>query len=94
LAAISAVGSAEEAVETVVQIHPDVIVVDIMLPGMNGIDAVRPETRILALSNHLSSALVHAVLAAGGGWDLCKKTGFRRAGDGHSLGRFRVALFR
>jgi DNA-binding NarL/FixJ family response regulator len=55
-----------------VQIHPDVIGMDIMLPRMKGIDAmrailaVRPETRILALSHHLNSALVHAVLDARG----------------------------
>jgi len=68
---IAAVGSAEEAIEIAEQLQPDVIVMDILLPGMNGIDASRsilaenPGIHILALSNHSGSALVQAILDVG-----------------------------
>jgi len=69
---VAAVGSAEEALEMARLHRPDVVVMDLMLPGMNGVDATRlllgemAETRIMVLSNHSSPALVRAVLEAGG----------------------------
>ncbi len=68
---VADVGSAEAGIEAARQYRPDVVVMDIMLPGMNGINATsailseRPETRILVLSNHTGAALVRAVLNAG-----------------------------
>jgi len=63
--------SGEEGVSLARQLHPDVIVMDIVMPGMNGITttkAVRandPTARILALSNHTDGNLVKIVLEAG-----------------------------
>lgn len=55
---IADVGNAEEALGIARAEHPDVIVMDISLPGMSGIDAVealrreRPGARVLMLSVH------------------------------------------
>jgi len=51
---------------------PDVVVMDILLPVMNGIEATRkilaaqPGIRVLALSNHFGESLEQAILKAGG----------------------------
>ena len=69
---VSQAGSAEEAIAIAKQAEFDVVVMDIALPGMNGVEATRrilsdhPNTKVLALSNFSGAALVQAVLAAGG----------------------------
>jgi len=56
LAVVAEAGSAEEALELAPQVRPDVLLVDIELPGMDGVGLVRelaprlPETRILMLT--------------------------------------------
>lgn len=60
-----------EAVRQTARLHPDVVVIDIGMPELNGIEAIRqiraerPTLPILALSLHDSEQLVHDVLAAG-----------------------------
>ena len=62
----------EEAVTVARNERPDVIVMDIMMHGMNGIEATRrilaeqPGIKVLALSNHCGDSLVRAVLNVGG----------------------------
>jgi two-component system invasion response regulator UvrY len=61
----------EEGVRLARQLHPDVVVMDVVMPGMNGIaasEAIRasdPKVYILALSNHTGGNLVNVVLDAG-----------------------------
>jgi len=63
--------SGDDAVRQAFELHPDVIVMDIVMPKMNGIEATRairgsdPGVHILALSNHTGRNLMQAVLAAG-----------------------------
>ena len=61
----------EEAVQTVEELKPDVIVMDVMMPNKNGIDACReimellPETRVLMLTASTEEDAVIEAVAAG-----------------------------
>jgi len=64
--------SAEEALQALPEVGADVVLLDLSLPGMNGIEAVRalrkrlPETRFIALSMHEDPEYVQGFLEAGG----------------------------
>lgn len=71
LAVVAEAASGEEGIKQAQQHKPDLIVMDILLPGISGIEATKtilatdPAVKILALSNHSSQILVQAVLDAG-----------------------------
>jgi DNA-binding NarL/FixJ family response regulator len=60
-----------EAVQQVKQLKPDLVVLDITMPDLNGLEALRqilkaaPRTQVLVLTVHESDEVVHRVLAAG-----------------------------
>ncbi len=60
-----------EAVAIAEQTQPDVVVMDVAMPELNGIDATRrlnasvPRVRVLALSMHKDSVYVREILRAG-----------------------------
>ncbi len=60
-----------EAVERCAELQPDVVVMDVSMPELNGIEATRrlgevaPRTRVLALSMHKDSVYVREILRAG-----------------------------
>jgi DNA-binding NarL/FixJ family response regulator len=60
-----------EAVELTSNLNPDVVVVDISMPELNGLDATRqilkeaPGTEVLVLTVHDSESLINEVLKAG-----------------------------
>lgn len=60
-----------EAVKLVEKHEPDIIIIDISMPELNGLDAVRqivkvaPDTEILVLTMHDSEELIRDVLQAG-----------------------------
>ena len=64
-------GDGENGVRLAASLHPDVIVMDSALPGMNGLQATReilrnhPESKVLMLSMHSEETWVHQALAAG-----------------------------
>ncbi|WP_420637805.1 response regulator [Candidatus Poriferisocius sp.] len=68
---VGAAHSGELAVERVIELQPDVVVMDLVMPGRGGVAAIEeltqvaPETRILALTSFTDSSLVRAALEAG-----------------------------
>ncbi|MGA9143468.1 MAG: response regulator transcription factor [Candidatus Acidiferrales bacterium] len=60
-----------EAIEKVKQLKPDLVVLDIMMPDLNGLEALRqivkaaPGTQVLVLTVHDSDEIVHRILAGG-----------------------------
>ncbi|MGA8869873.1 MAG: response regulator transcription factor [Candidatus Acidiferrales bacterium] len=63
--------SGRDAVAEVKRYKPDVAILDIAMPGLNGVEAARqiskssPQTRMLILSMHKSEKLVREVIEAG-----------------------------
>ena len=80
-------GTGREAVDMARRLRPDVVVMDIAMPILNGLEATRqilrsaPSTRVLILSAHADDAYVERVIALGGAGYLVKQT------SGHVLAR-------
>lgn len=74
-------GNGREAVELAEKLHPDVVIMDVAMPELNGIEATRrlaassPRTRVLALSMHKDSVYVREILRAGARGFLLKDSG-------------------
>jgi len=64
-------GDGEESIRLAKELHPQVVVMDCALPGMNGLQATRkivedsPETFVLMLSMHTESTWVRQAVEAG-----------------------------
>jgi DNA-binding NarL/FixJ family response regulator len=78
---IEVVGEAEhggEALKLIAQLHPDVVLMDLSMPILNGIEATRramklkPRPRILVLSMHDETEYVREALTAGASGYLLK----------------------
>jgi two-component system response regulator NreC len=81
---VAEAGNGREAVDLAEQARPDVVVMDVAMPELNGIEATRrlaasaPHSRVLALSMHKDSVYVREILRAGARGYLLKDSG---AGD-------------
>jgi DNA-binding NarL/FixJ family response regulator len=71
-----------EAVEMARRLSPDVVIMDISMPGMNGIEAMRHLIRdnagikVIMLSMYASTSLVQSVIAAGASGYVLKGSDF------------------
>mgnify|MGYP000221108791 CR=1 FL=1 len=71
LKVVGEAGSGEEAIERARELSPDVVVMDIGMPGLSGFEATRriraaqPEVKVLALTVHDSEAYLFQMLQAG-----------------------------
>jgi DNA-binding NarL/FixJ family response regulator len=70
-AVVGEAATGPEAVSMVERLHPDVLVVDLMMPGFSGLEVARqvrqsaPQTRIVVLSMHADEAYVREALRVG-----------------------------
>ncbi len=75
-------GNGREAVELTRTLLPDVVIMDIAMPLLNGLEATRqilratPATHIIILSAHSDDAYVDQVMALGASGYLLKQTAF------------------
>lgn len=80
LEVVGEASSGRQAVELAGQLHPIVVVMDIAMPLLNGMEATRqilktaPATRVLILSAHSDDAYVEQVIALGAAGYLIKQT--------------------
>jgi DNA-binding NarL/FixJ family response regulator len=76
---VAEVSNGRDAIRHIQELKPDVAVIDISMPDLNGIEATRmlydkcPETRVLILSMHADSELVFRALEAGAAGYLVKE---------------------
>jgi two-component system, NarL family, response regulator DevR len=74
-------GTAAEAVEAVERHRPDVVILDIRMPGESGLDACRtiterfPETRVIVLTSYADDDLIFRAIRAGASGYVLKQVG-------------------
>lgn len=77
---ISDYANAEDALKDLPQVKPDVVLMDINLPGMNGVDCVRqlkqllPQTQVMMLTVYEDTENIFNALTAGANGYMLKRT--------------------
>ena len=77
---VSDYGSAEDALADIPKVKPDVVLMDINLPGMNGVECVRklktllPQTLVMMLTVYEDTENIFNALAAGASGYMLKRT--------------------
>ena len=71
LQVVATAGNGREAVAEALRLRPDIVIMDIAMPELDGVEATRrivekcPETRVLILSMYLSAEHIYRALQAG-----------------------------
>lgn len=72
-------GDGRQAVQQVGELHPDIVLMDITMPGLNGLEATRqikqryPEVQVLVLTMHATEEYIRQILRAGASGYLVKQ---------------------
>ncbi len=73
--------NAKEALEQVARLHPDIVLMDIRLPGTSGIEACEevikqfPETRVVMLTSYAEDEMLFSAIRAGASGYILKQIG-------------------
>jgi DNA-binding NarL/FixJ family response regulator len=80
---VAEAGGADEAIQAVAATEPDVVIMDIRMPGGTGIDACReittrwPSVRVIMLTSYTDDELIFRALQAGASGYVLKQVGNR-----------------
>jgi len=83
IAMVGAARDGREALDKVAMLRPQVVVMDITMPRLNGIDATRllrrshPAVKVIALSNHATRQVVDGMFKAGASGYVLKSEAFK-----------------
>jgi DNA-binding NarL/FixJ family response regulator len=78
---IAEASDAQGAIEQTMRLEPDVVVMDIRLPGKNGIEAtreiieMRPDTKVIMLTSHADDDMLFDAISAGASGYVLKQIG-------------------
>jgi DNA-binding NarL/FixJ family response regulator len=92
---VAEASTAREAVERVETFHPDVVVMDIRLPGGSGIEACQeiadkyPESKVIMLTSYAEDEMLFSAIRAGAAGYVLKQIGGRPGARHQAVGRAR-----
>jgi two-component system response regulator DevR len=78
---VAEASTGEEAIREAMTVRPDVVVMDIRMPGMSGVDACRqivqslPDTRVIILTSYAEDELLFSAIRAGASGYVLKRIG-------------------
>lgn len=81
LQVVGEASNGEEAVDQARKLKPDIVLMDILMPGMDGLEATAvirrelPDTEVIALTSVLDDAVIHQTIRAGAIGYILKDTG-------------------
>ncbi len=81
LEVVGEAANGKEAIERAIELRPDIVLMDILMPVMGGLEATAairkelPDTEVIALTSVLDDAIIHQAIRAGAIGYLMKDTG-------------------